>query len=168
MFVNHTNMEAFEIFEQKFEDCLYERYTHLKNYAIQCYTIEQYQYLKNRPEFECFQYDSFGFAADDSIKDQNGNIFIAIVVSPEICKSFNLNEDELLAGIGHEIGHIVHYSNTSLKDAHQSYKEIKADEIACALGLTLPLISLLKKLKDSKLYSDDLLNLRIKILNIEA
>lgn len=66
-----------------------------------------------------------------------------------------LSSDEIHACIAHEIGHIIHYFNESLKGASSLLIEIKADEIAKILGISDNLSEALSKLIDSGLYSEE-------------
>ena len=72
-----------------------------------------------------------------------------------------------MAAIAHEIGHIIHFFNESLNGANDLVIEAKADKIVHELGLSLHLISVLMKLKDSNLYTVEqcrMMDIRIYLL----
>ena len=167
MFNNHTRIKSFELFERCFKKRLYAEYPQINNHLIHCSTVEQYLQLENVPKLRNFENYSFFYAYNDTGKDENDNCFIAIIISPEICELLKFTRTEILSAIAHEIGHIIHISNSCLNKASDSWKEIKADEVAYKLGLSRHLISLLEKLIISNLYTEEqnsLLQTRIKYL----
>lgn len=167
MFVNHTGDSIFDTFAQTYQNRLYNRFAHISHFKIHCYSIKDYQDMENTIPLNEFEKDSFGFAIDN--KDgQYSSTLAYIIYSPEICKRLQLSCDEIYACIAHEVGHIIHYFNTSLKEFHNDIIEIKADDVCASLGLKDSLISTLKKLIISDLYSNEqtfMMNLRINHLN---
>lgn len=150
MFFNHTSDSIFDIFEHKYENLIYAQFTHICNVEIHCYFSNDYQKLENVPTFESLEHDPFAFACN-----RVGDIVVAhIIYSQEICKALNLDTCELFAAIAHEIGHIIHYFNSSIRIDDIVLQEIKADEIVKFLGLSSSMIKLLRKLLSSDGFSD--------------
>lgn len=154
MFNNQTGIAEFDIFEIRYWDVLCKKYPHIKKYNVRCLTIDQYRKLENVPEIDFSENDCFEFAFDDRIIRNGDCPFASIIVNESACKRLCFTQDDKLAAIAHELGHIVHATNTILQNAHESWKEKFADEVAGFIGLSKSLKSLIQKLKDSKLYSD--------------
>ena len=170
MFINQTNIVEFDIFERRYNDILFKEYPYLREYRIICCTQDQYKKLEGAPFLDCSEIDSFCFSFNDETKDCVGSPFVAIIVCEEICYKLGFTQEEMFAAIAHEVGHITN-ANTFLKNAHVSWQEIFADKIATDLGLSEPLISLIEKLKNSHLYTEEqisLFNMRIKKIEINS
>lgn len=168
LFNNHTSDDIFQNFEQKFKSILYLKYAHLSTLHIDCYTVAQYKQQEKAPLFEDLNNDTFAYAIDVKFDGEQRMVFAAIILSPELCESFNFTEMEKMAAIAHEVGHIIHHFNEALTNVGTMMVEIKADEVAAKLGMAEPLKSVLHKLKSSKLYSKEqcrLMDLRIQMLN---
>ena len=154
MFINNTDSIIFDEFEHKYANCIYAQYPHISNVNIHCVYPEQYLRLKNVPNIDDIESDPFAYSCSNT-----GNNCIAyIIYSPIICSSLGLNNDELDAAIAHEVGHIVHYFNTSLENCPNIVCEIKADEVATYLGLKSSLINVLSKLVHSNNYTENQIN----------
>ena len=78
-----------------------------------------------------------------------------IVFNDPLIKSLSLTKEEQFASIAHEIGHILYYYLEN-KDAYPNTQgeEIFADKIACEIGLSASLLSVIDKLENSGWYSD--------------
>lgn len=151
MFVNHTGECIFDAFETRFQDILLDRYSHIKDIQIHCFTINQYQQLKEAEEIT-WNNDTFAYTV--SRTPDYPNIFASIIYSPDQCRNLDLNIEEMLSAIGHEIGHIIHYFNEALDCRNSRVIEIKADEVAYELGLGNALINVLNKLISTGKDSD--------------
>lgn len=108
LFNNHTSDNIFQDFEQKFKPILYQKYPHLSTLHIDCYTVVQYNQQKNIPLIDGLCNDTFAYSIDVTNDGEQNKVFAAIVISPELCESFNFTEMEKMAAIGHEVGHIIH------------------------------------------------------------
>lgn len=164
MFINYTNLFIFDFFEKEYKDKLILFYPQIIDYKINCYSFESYKQLINVPQFEDFQNDCFGFAYDDS---EIENKFFAIVFSEINCQNLNFSKEDYLASIAHELGHLILAPILNGKSIW--YQEIKADEVAIQLNLSTELKCLLKKLRDSNLYTleqNALFDMRIKYINL--
>ena len=76
-----------------------------------------------------------------------------IVINEEVLLRQGMENEDILAAIAHEIGHII-----SIENHGDCFKELAAeilsDDYACKIGLRNQLILLLKKMKDCGEYSD--------------
>ena len=154
MLVNHSILKEFNDFDNLYSVELCQRYKHLNQFKIHCYSISDYQNLDDAIPLSGFENDSFGFAIDKK-GGKYSSTSAYIIYVPEICQKLQLSSDEIHACIAHEIGHIIHYFNESLKGASSLLIEIKADEIAKILGISDNLSEALSKLIDSGLYSEE-------------
>lgn len=163
MFINFTGFPIFEDFERRFQDFLFLKYPHISKVEIQCHSIEGYLKLDNAPKLDDVAADAFRF----TIQRNKENVIAYIIISQPVCNSLNLSEPELLASIAHEVGHIIHYFNSSLIGLNDLIHESKADEVASFLNLSKPLSSVLEKLISSGYYTDyqcSIMRSRIKLL----
>lgn len=170
MFNNHTAEDAFRIFESRYKDILYLHYAHLRKFSIHCYTFEQYRNLSNVPILDSFSNDTFAYAVYRLKDSELSNTFAAIVFSPAQCGVLSFCQEEYLAAIAHEVGHIIHYFNENLNGVNELVREMKADSIAIELGLSDYLKSVLGKLKESGLYNNaqcSMMTMRTNLLNYE-
>ena len=86
-----------------------------------------------------------------------------IIVDINVCQDHNLTEDECIACIAHEIGHI--FDSPQNDEAHHEERELNADKKVIELGLQEHLISALKTLCADDTPEQKLLtNKRIKAL----
>lgn len=118
------------------------------------------------PELEYLEFDTFAFVAKTFDTNKPNNNFYAIVYSPTKCEKLQISDSEFFAAIGHEVGHIINYTNPSVPNSGW-YCEVKADELDCCLGLTKPLIDFLEKLSRTYCLKEEQVNevrLRIKCL----
>ena len=167
LFHNHTSDIAFQKFEEQFESILHKEYPHINSFYIDCYTIDQYKQLDEVPNIMDMKNDTFAYSVDVKILDKQRTVFAAIIYSPALCEILNFTEEEKLASIGHEVGHIIHYFNENLIGASSMMIEVKADEVVTKLGWAEHLKSVLQKLQSSNLYSREqcqLMDLRILFL----
>lgn len=78
-----------------------------------------------------------------------------------------LTTSDKLAAIAHEIGHIMFF----FLENKQIDEELKADEFACKIGLSLELLGLLDKIKGANMYSNTIkehIELRLQLIKIYA
>lgn len=153
MFINHAKEYAFDVFESRFRNLLIDRYPHIKEITIHCFTINQYRQLN---DVEPITWDNDTFAYSVSRTTDYPYVFASIIYSPDQCHNLNLSIEQMVSAIGHEVGHIIHYFNESLDVENTRLIEIKADEVAVELGLRQPLISVLNKLISMRKTTDPL------------
>lgn len=154
MFQNHTKSDFFHVFEKEYEKKLYSTYRHLSKFPIHCYTFEQYNHI-GFDILDDYQNDTFSYVVNRPINSDICDTFAAIIFSPELCNLLSFSKEEYLAAIAHEIGHIIHFFNETLKGANELFIEAKADSIANELGLNMYLKSIFRKLLKSGMYSDE-------------
>lgn len=165
MVVNHTKIKEFDLFNEKYRHIICSRYPHITKYKIHCYEYEDYRFLDKVPYIDFSEIDTFGFAYDDT--NLNNDIVATIIISPRMCINLKLTSLEIMAAIVHELGHIIYLSSDIVRNSSGCWQEIYADSVALKIGLSESLISLIKKLKSSKLYSeeqDTCFDWRIKML----
>lgn len=94
--------------------------------------------------------------------------YAEIVVNEVVLNNLCLTEQELLAAIAHEIGHIIFYFLEDKSScSEQLHEELISDMYACRIGLKESLSSLLNKLIQSGLYPNgQKLQMIIRLLNI--
>lgn len=166
MLDNHTGLQIFNLFSDKYSKSIFNQYPHLNSFHIHCFTLTEYLATPNLPVLNNFQNTPFITICDDSHIDKDGKLFAAIIIYNELCELLQLSEDEIFAALCHEIGHIVHYGNTTIKEGW--YKESCCDEVAIQVGLAKELASVLQKILNSYLYKyvpNKDVEFRIKVLN---
>lgn len=92
-----------------------------------------------------------------------------IIINQSYCDSLNLTEEEMMAAIAHEIGHIIFFFLENKEIYSKSCEEVKADGYAKIMGLEDPLKSVLHKMKNSDLFSQEQKNViesRLRFLEI--
>lgn len=151
MIINQTGTTIFDDFKQKYIDDIYAMYPHISHMEIYCLDVEQYANLDGVPAFDRLDDTPLAYSCH---RIDTKTVIGYVIYSPNICSSFDFESTEFEAAIAHEIGHIIHYFNESLKDLPQIYQEIKADEVAVKLGLKEALISILSKLIQSNKFPD--------------
>jgi hypothetical protein len=151
MIINQTGASIFDDFKRKYIDDIYAMYPHIAHMEIYCLDTEQYANLDGVPAFDRLDDTPFAYSCN---RDDVNKVIGYVIYSPNICSFFEFNSSEFEAAIAHEIGHIIHYFNESLKDLPQICQEIKADEVADKLGLKDALISILSKFIQSNKFPD--------------
>lgn len=150
-FSNKFNIDIFNIFEERYSSDINKLYPEVETVVIDVYdkasgkikdyithfpgfgvnTVEDKSAEINNP-FQCFPH--FYYNVECEYYDD-------IIMVDSICKSINLDENEQLALIGHEIGHFI-YCYKGVRDFNE---EEFADQIACKLGLSSYLKTALDK-----------------------
>ena len=80
--------------------------------------------------------------------------YAEIVINEEKCEKMILSEEEMLAAIAHEVGHIIFYFLDG-KENKRDMEEVICDNYACRMGLGKPLASVLDKLINLGGYSQE-------------
>ena len=148
---NNTNMVCFDSFNDEYSPKAILLCPLLNKFQIHIVSHLETIYTK-RAQFN--NNDTFAFFLDKEGVDASST-YAEIIVNIELCGKLELTEQELLAGIAHEIGHIILYFRLD-KFFYQGQEEEKySDTFACKIGLANPLFSLLNKLINSKLYTNE-------------
>jgi len=137
LIINKTDLEVFDTFVQKYGEnalVLYPEFDDIQIYAV---SIFDTQYA----EEVCFyEHDTFGFYFNYIVEPK----YAEIIVNEKACRNMCLTEQEMMAAIAHELGHIK-YTNINEVDVQDKFSEIFSDDFVCEIGLGKPLSSLLKK-----------------------
>jgi len=102
-------------------------------------------------------YEAFGFYIN-KVGIEPSSTYAEIIVNERVCERMGLSEQEMIAAIAHEVGHIIFYFKTNKEDFQGQAEEVCCDTYACRMGLAIPLCSLLEKLIDSGDYQMELVN----------
>lgn len=70
-----------------------------------------------------------------------------IIINEELCSQLELTINDKLVAIAHEIGHIIFSFLEKTID-----EDLKADEFACKMGLSVALRGLLEKMRGANMY----------------
>ena len=88
MLVNHSILKEFNDFDNLYSVELCQRYKHLNQFKIHCYSISDYQNLDDAIPLSGFENDSFGFAIDKK-GGKYSSTSAYIIYFPEICQNCN-------------------------------------------------------------------------------
>lgn len=142
MLDNKTSNKIIDTFNYKYAQLLIDKCNVLSNHTILVLSKTQYQYCELYNEFKNVDYDDTPlWFVHSSINDD-----FVIIIDFEFCSRLKLSDDEIMASIAHEIGHIMYYFHDNYDDNDDMLKELIADRYAIGIGLGKPLISTLEKL----------------------
>ena len=152
LIVNKTGIKSFDAFNNE-------------GYSSQvislCYLLEKFHiYLVNSnetlyaKEAQLNENDAFAYYLNKEGYDASST-YAEIIVNTDVCHKLGLTEQELLAAVAHEVGHIILYFSDNKEILTDFDEEILSDKVACKIGLSKPLHSLLHKLLNSHLCSKD-------------
>ena len=102
-------------------------------------------------------YEAFGSYINKAGTEPSST-YAEIIINERVCDRTKLSEQEMIAAIAHEVGHIIFYFKTNKEDFQGQGEEVCCDTYACRMGLAIPLCSLLEKLIDSGDYQMELVN----------
>lgn len=149
----HTSIEDFNSFEELYKSNVYSVCNLLKKFSINVHTIFEYKNLleihPKLPVIEDIDKDLFGCYVLKETNDAKDTIS-GIIINEDLCSQLKLTTNDKLAAIAHEIGHIMFF----FIENKQINEEIKADEFACKMGLSVELLGFLKKLQKSDIYNE--------------
>ena len=164
----NTNIKSFNLFEELYESNLYAVCNLLEKFSINVHTIGGYKDLLEKdskiPVVEDIDKNLFGCYILKETNDAR-NTISGIIINDELCSSLKLTISDKLAAIAHEIGHIMFF----FLENKQIDEELKADEFACKIGLSLELLGLLDKIKGANMYSNTIkehIELRLQLIKI--
>lgn len=165
LFYNTSN-EAFKAFEKLYEPNVYTVCDLLKKFSINVHTLNEYKKLLETfpklPIVENIEKDLFGCYVLKETKDVKDTIS-GIIINEELCSQLELSINDKLAAIAHEIGHIMFF----FLENKQINEELKADEFACKMELSVELLGLLEKIKGANIYNEVItkhLELRLRVI----
>lgn len=162
----HTSIKDFNAFEELYKSNVYAVCNLLKKFSINVHTIGEYKDLLETypklPVIEDIDKDLFGCYVLKETNDAKDTIS-GIIINDELCSQLKFNTNDILAAIAHEIGHIMFF----FLENKQIDEELKADEFACKMGLSVELLGLLEKIQKSDIYNEltiSHLELRLKVI----
>ena len=163
----HTSIEDFNSFEELYKSNVYSVCNLLKKFSINVHTIFEYKNLleihPKLPVIEDIDKDLFGCYVLKETNDAKDTIS-GIIINEDLCSQLKLTTNDKLAAIAHEIGHIMFF----FIENKQINEEIKADEFACKMGLSVELLGLLKKLQKYDIYNEPTIrHLELRLQAIE-
>lgn len=164
---HYTGLKEFYTFEEMYKSNAYSVCNLLKKFSINVHTIGEYKELleitPKLPVIENIDKDLFGCYILKETNDAKDTIS-GIIINEELCSQLKLTINDKLAAIAHEIGHIIFFflENKPIDE------ELKADEFACKMGLSVELRGLLEKMRGTNMYNEvtaKYLDLRVKAIN---
>ena len=171
LIINNTSNPIYYAFELKYADKIISQKDILNKIQIEVINIEDYlQQKENLPIIENVEeqvMSCYILKNDESIT----STIAGIVINPSFIERLSLSEQEIMACLAHEIGHIAFFFIEN-KESYSSFcQEAYADEYAQTIGLGGHLCSALNKLIKSELYCENLTKLihtRIKLIKMFA
>lgn len=161
LIINKTNIAIFDEFNKYYERA-FLICSILKKIKINIVNSEESLYKKAS---DFCSTDVFAFYLNKTEADAS-NTYVEILFNEYLSRKLGLTPQELLAGIAHEIGHVIFYFRDD-KEECKEYEEFISDFYAHQIGLKIPLVSLLQKLVSFELYpkeQNESILLRIKHL----
>ena len=142
-------------FNARYGDLLAEHCPPLQEFQIKVLTSDAF--LRNPgelPMIDLDENDAFACSSDKQ-EDAISSTKAGIIFNKAAIDRLGLTEEEQFAAIAHEIGHII-YRFSSLKDKYPGHQgqEVFADTVACEIGLTTQIRSLVSKMMSSGLYAE--------------
>lgn len=162
LIINNTNIKIQESFLEDLSNKAISICPLLKKFPIfmvsHCDTIHAKDVKLNKNDvFICYM---------NKESEDASSTYAEIIVNEGLCGTLKLTEQEMLAAIAHEIGHII-FNFGDGKESLLTQEEFCCDNCACQMGFAEPLFSLLRKLMDSNLYSEDMIKeMKSRLANI--
>ena len=158
LITNRTHIGAFDIFNREYGAKALSICPELENIPINAVCHCDSKHLS---ELSLNNNDVFAYYFHYQAPAKNAEI----VVNKDVYKRQNINDDNCLAAIAHEIGHIITIEKYG--DCFtELIAEVLGDEYACRIGLREQLIILLKKMIDCGEYYDFQVNWLEKRIDI--
>lgn len=150
LLVNRSKIKVFETYNEEYGSTVLSLCPLLEKFQINIVNPCDSLYFKDEPYNDI---DAFAFYVNKDGADFTST-YAEIVVNPKVCSRLGLSEQELKAGIAHEIGHIIMFFREDKEKYVGQGLEVSCDIYACQMGLAKPLSSLLSKMIDSGLYTE--------------
>ena len=154
MVINKTNISAFDTFNSEYALKAISICNILSKFQIIAVDYNDSLYVD---KIDLKDYEAFGFYIN-KVGIEPSSTYAEIIVNERVCERMGLSEQEMIAAIAHEVGHIIFYFKTNKEDFQGQAEEVCCDTYACRMGLAIPLCSLLEKLIDSGDYQMELVN----------
>ena len=171
LIINNTSNPIYDTCELKYADKITSKNNILNKIHIEVTNIEDYlkqqNYLPIIENVEEQVMSCYILKKEESIT----STIAGIVINPSFIERLSLSEQEIMACLAHEIGHIAYFFIENKKCYNSFYQETYADEYALTIGLEEHLCSVLNKLIQSELYCENfkkMISTRIKLIKMFA
>ena len=151
----HQKYPIFGRFNALYGDTIVDNWPQLGKFTIQVLTTEEFEAdTHGLPPVDDIEEQPF-FCSSNQTEAKAETTIAGIMFNPQLIARYGLTEEEQIASIAHEIGHIV----LRFREKDGNYEqpqsiEIFADKIACQLGLAKPLLSTIEKIENSGVFTD--------------
>lgn len=152
--INKTNFEVFDSFNDKYSAKIIEICPILNKFHINVVVHSDSCYIK---QTDFSDNDLFAFYINKEEEDASST-YAEIIVNEGHCNSLKLTDEEKLAALAHEIGHIIMYFRTDKEECQGQAEEIYSDLYVCKMGLGDSLCSLIHKMINTGEYPNGLVN----------
>ena len=141
---NTDNIEVFDMFNKKYGQKVLSLFPELNEIEIHAVNHNNATTIAQK---DLDEKDTFAFFFNEKENPK----YAEIIINKDACKLFDFSEQELMAAIAHEIGHIIKRVRLNFVIIEQD-EEIISDDYVCKIGLGSPLLSLLNKFVNSGFY----------------
>lgn len=145
--INKTNISAFDTFNSEYALKAISICNILSKFQIIAVDYNDSLYVD---KIDLKEFEAFGNYINKEEYDASST-YAEIIVNESVCSKLRLSEQEMMAAIAHEVGHIIFYFKTNKEDFQGQAEEVSCDTYACRMGLAIPLCSLLEK----QIYTGD-------------
>lgn len=152
LIINKTKIEAFDFFNEIYSIRAISICPLLKKFQISVLNHHDSLYFE---EVDTIENDVFAFFLNKEEYDASST-YAEILVNLDKCNKLCLTDQEVLAALAHEIGHIIMFFREDKENFIGLALEASCDQYACKMGLAVPLSSLLDKLARFGEYPEEL------------
>lgn len=165
LIVNKTIVKAFDTFNSEYALKAISICNILSKFQIIAVDYNDSLYVD---KIDLKEYEAFGNYINKEEYDAYST-YAEIIVNESVCSKLRLSEQEMMAAIAHEIGHVIFFFKSDKEAFQGQAEEVRCDIYACRMGLAIPLYSLLEKLIKTGDYQLELVNQMInRLLYIKA
>lgn len=164
LIINKTSFGAFDSFNDKYSAKTIDICPILKKIHINVVSHSDSFYIE---QADFSDKDLFAFYINKE-EDDASSTYAEIIVNEVHCSTLKLTDEEKLAALAHEIGHIIIYFREDKKECQGQAEEIYSDLYVCKMGLGDSLCTLIHKMINSGEYPNGLMNqmkTRLKWIN---
>jgi deoxycytidylate deaminase len=152
LIVNKTIVKAFDTFNREYALKAISICSILGKFQIIAVDYDDSLYVD---KIDLKEYEAFGNYINKEEYDASST-YAEIIVNESVCSKLRLSEQEMMAAIAHEIGHIMFFFKSDKEKYGGQAEEVYCDQFACKIGLAKPLYTLLNKLVLSGDYQEEL------------
>lgn len=154
LIVNKTTIQVFDLFNELYSPNIVNLCPLLSKFCINVVLHSHSNYWYEAGGDDC---DTFCFYINKP-KAEITSTYAEIMVNQEMCDRLCFSDDEMLAALAHELGHIIMYFRQDKNLFLGQSLEVCCDKYACEIGFRDSLSSLLQKLIESGVYSTEQIN----------